>query len=227
MLNNFQVKSLVLALLMANVSHLHGQPLQDHHAREQRQLKQVAMPGGTATAAAGTTEAEVQMMANTTPTMTMPMAMNQMGLSGMQLARYPQLYYGPGAAYPLPVPGLQTNIANNYPSYPNGGFPGAFGVPQGYPTGLMYPSPVFPPPPQQPQQQLPNGFVPQPSVDNYANLNNIVNMANIQGLQGATTTNNGFYPPPPPTGFQGGPVLPGLYPTPPNAGFMPAYASAF
>ncbi|KAH8280275.1 hypothetical protein KR018_001570 [Drosophila ironensis] len=205
---------------------------QELHVRKERQLK------GTPA-----TEADMKMVANVTPTVTsqpmmtmaMGMPMNQMALNavGSQLVRYPNY---PGLIYPgitglsglNGIPGLQTNIANNFPSYPDpslaGGLPGfgSFGYPPAalppmYGASLAYPNP-----------QLPNGFVPQPSVDNFQALNNIVNMANIPGLGGAT---GGLYPPPqglPPVQVN----MAGLYAPPNNGGFlermnMQAYAPGF
>ncbi|XP_016946738.1 collagen alpha-2(IV) chain [Drosophila biarmipes] len=228
----------------------------DQHVRKERQMKMAA-----------STDPDVKMVANVTPTtasqpmqMTMGMAlpMNQMALSsvGGQLVRYPNY---PGLVYPgigpqpglNGIPGLQTNIANNYPSYPDpnlaGSAPGfnpfgSFGYP-GVPP--MYGSPTLP----YPNPQLPNGFVPNPAVDNYQSLNNIVNMANAQGLGGGSSA---LYPAPqgfggvssglpfnPSQGF-GGPSS-GIYPAPqvnmqglypPAGGFlggmnMQAYAPGF
>lgn len=244
-MTKFVVQKALLLLSLLLLGTVQAQPLQqDQHARKERQT--------------ATTDADVKMVANVTPAtqpmsmgLGMAMPMNQMALSavGGQLVRYPNY---PGLIYPgltpgLPtgpmpglngIPGLQTNIANNYPSYPDPnlagqvgafnpfgagfgtGFGGGFG---GYPSpiyggnpGLMYPNP----------QQLPNGFAPQPAVDNFQSLNSIVNMANVQGLGGGS---QGLYPAPQPL------PLPqvnmqGLYPPP--GGFlermsMQGYAPGF
>ncbi|XP_017124440.1 collagen alpha-2(IV) chain [Drosophila elegans] len=216
-MTKFVVKKALVLFTLLVLGTIEAKPLdqnQDEHLRKERQLK--------------STDADVKMVANVTPagsagsqpmTMGMGMAlpMNQMALSsvGGQLVRYPNY---PGLIYPgIPqapglngIPGLQTNIANNYPSYPDpnlaGSAPGfnpfgSFGypgVPQMYGSSLMYPN-----------AQLPNGFVPNPSVDNFQSLNGIVNMANVQGLGGGNT---GLYPAP--QGFGG--ISSGLYPQAPQ-----------
>jgi len=142
--------------------------------------------------------------ANMTPAsspMQMSMAGMPMNQVAMQLARYPSypgLAFGgsPASASPfLGVPGLQSNIANNYPGYPSdpnlslgyglglGGYPGN---PQ---SNFMYGNPMYGNP--QLGNVNGNGFGPQPGVDNFAALNNIINMANAQGLGAAPT---GLYP---------------------------------
>ncbi|KAH8254807.1 hypothetical protein KR032_012299 [Drosophila birchii] len=236
------------ALLLLSLILLGTVQAQDQHVRKERQLK----------AAAAATDADVKMVANVTPAtqpmgMAMSMPMNQMALSavGGQLVRYPNypglIYPGlaPGLAPgltpglstgPLPglngIPGLQTNIANNYPSYPDpnlagqaGGF-NPFGTGYGNFGGYPVPQPIYGGNSlMYPNAQLPNGFVPQPSVDNYQNLNSIVNMANVQGLG---TANSGLYPAPQPLPVQVN--MQGLYPPP--GGFlermnMQAYAPGF
>ncbi|XP_017068782.1 collagen alpha-1(IV) chain [Drosophila eugracilis] len=256
-MTKFVAKKAVLLLSLLLLGSLEAKPLdkeqdQDQHVRKERQLK-----------VTGSTDPDMKMVANVTPatasqsmTMAMGVPMNQMALSsvGGQLVRYPNY---PGLIYPgiAPAPGLngipgvQTNIANNYPSYPDPNLPGAApglnpfgqfgypGVPPMYGNNLMYPNP-----------QLPNGFVPNPAVDNYQNLNNIVNMANAQGLGGSNTglypapqgfggANSGLYPAP--QGFPGvnpGPYpaaqinMQGLYPSPGaflNPMGMQAYAPGF
>ncbi|KAH8237441.1 hypothetical protein KR038_012093 [Drosophila bunnanda] len=235
-MTKFVVHKALLLLSLILLGTIHAQPLdQDLHVRKERQLK-----------AAATTDADVKMMANVTPAtqpmgMAMAMPMNQMALSavGGQLVRYPNypgLIY-PGIAPGLPtgplpglngIPGLQTNIANNYPSYPDPNLAGAaggfnpFGAGFGNFGGYPVPQPIYGGNSlMYPNNQLPNGFVPQPSVDNFQNLNSIVNMANVQGLGGASS---GLYPAPQPLNMQG------LYPPP--GGFlermnMQAYAPGF
>ncbi|EDW36291.1 GL16757 [Drosophila persimilis] len=273
-MTNFIAKKSLLVLSLLLLGTVQAQPLEDHHGREQRQLK--GGPGAN-------TDADVKMVANVTPAeatsmqmgMGMSLPMNQMALNavGTQLVRYPNypgLIYAPGIAQGSlnGLSGLQTNIANNYPAYPDpnmvgaspgfgaassfGGAPGfggtpSFGAAPGFGTGpgfsaapgfgpapgfgtapgfgfgsypgasspaaLMYGNPM-----SYPNPQLPNGFVPQPSVDNFSALNNIVNMANVQGLGGS---NQGFYQ---------NPQLPGLYA--PAGGYMErmnmqGYAPAF
>ncbi|XP_016991826.1 splicing factor 3A subunit 2 [Drosophila rhopaloa] len=217
-MTKFVAKKALLLFTLLVLGTVQAKPLdreqdlnQDQHVRKERQLKM-----------AGSTDADVKMVANVTPaaaSQPMGLPMNQMALNsvGGQLVRYPNY---PGLIYsgiaPAPgingIPGLQTNIANNYPSYPDpnlaGSAPGfnpfgSFGypgVPQMYGNPLMYPNP-----------QLPNGFVPNPAVDNYQSLNSIVNMANAQGLGGGNT---GLYPAP--QGFGG--VNSGLYPAPQGFG---------
>ncbi|XP_026842755.1 uncharacterized protein LOC6593000 [Drosophila persimilis] len=229
-MTNFIAKKSLLVLSLLLLGTVQAQPLEDHHGREQRQLK--GGPGAN-------TDADVKMVANVTPAeatsmqmgMGMSLPMNQMALNavGTQLVRYPNypgLIYAPGIAQGSlnGLSGLQTNIANNYPAYPDpnmvgaspgfapgfgfGSYPGASS-----PAALMYGNPM-----SYPNPQLPNGFVPQPSVDNFSALNNIVNMANVQGLGGS---NQGFYQ---------NPQLPGLYA--PAGGYMErmnmqGYAPAF
>lgn len=226
-------KSILLVSLLVVVASVRANPLdQVEHVRKERQLKGAA------------TDADVKMVAtNVSPamasqpmTMTMGMPVNQMALNavGGQLVRYPNY---PGLIYPGMAPGLngipslQTNIANtnypqpNYPTaYPDpnlaGGVPGFGGFgPYGYPSPLP---PMFGGSLGYPNPQLPNGFVPQPSVDNFQALNNIVNMANAQGLGGG-------YPAPQPFPIQAN--MAGLYP--PAGGFLErmnmaqAYAPGF
>ncbi|XP_017038786.1 U1 small nuclear ribonucleoprotein C [Drosophila ficusphila] len=226
-MNKFVAKKAVLLLALLILGTAGANPLdreldQDNHVRKERQLKPAA-----------STDADIKMVANVTPatasqgmTMAMGMPMNQMALNsvGGQLVRYPNY---PGLIYPgiTPppglngIPGVQTNIANNFPSYPDpnlgGSLPGF--NPFGYPgVPPMYGNPI----PMYPNPQLPNGFVPNPAVDNFQSLNNIVNMANVQGVNGGSS---GLYPAP-----QGYPVpAPGLYPSPqgfggPNSGLYPA-----
>ncbi|KAH8308878.1 hypothetical protein KR059_002750 [Drosophila kikkawai] len=241
-MTKFVVQKALLLLSLLILGTVQAQPLdQDQHVRQERQLK-----------AATTTDADVKMVANVTPAtqpmgMAMPMPMNQMALSavGGQLVRYPNypgLIY-PGLAPGLPtgplnglngIPGLQTNIANNYPSYPDpnlagqapvGGF-NPFGAGYGGFGGYPLPQPIYGGNSlMYPNTQLPNGFVPQPSVDNFQSLNSIVNMANVQGLGGASS---GLYPAPQPLPVQVN--MQGLYP--PTGGFlermnMQAYAPGF
>ncbi|XP_041447983.1 uncharacterized protein LOC111078964 [Drosophila obscura] len=231
-MTNFIAKKALLLLSLLLLGTVQAQPLEEHHGREQRQLK--AGPGAA-------TDADVKMVANVTPaavnSMQMGMPMNQMALNavGAQLVRYPNypgLMYAQGIAQGAlnGLNGLQTNIANNYPAYPDQnlvgaapGFAPGFGATPGFgfgsypgassPSALMYGNSMA-----YPNPQLPNGFAPQPSVDNFAALNNIVNMANVQGLGGSTQ------------GFYQNPQLPGLYA--PAGGYMDrmsmqGYAPAF
>ncbi|XP_016928435.3 decreased expression in renal and prostate cancer protein [Drosophila suzukii] len=230
---------------------------QEQYVRKERQLKM-----------AGSADPDVKMVANVTPTtssqpmqmsMGMGLPMNQMALGsvGGQLVRYPNY---PGLIYPgvgpqpglNGYPGLQTNIANNYPSYPD---PNLAGSTPGFNPYGSFGYPGLPPmygnsPLAYPNPQLPNGFVPNPAVDNFQSLNSIVNMANAQGLGGGNSglypapqgfggVSSGFYPNPSPQEFGGAnsgvypaPQLnmPGLYPPP--GGFlgrmnMQAYAPGF
>ncbi|KAH8233039.1 hypothetical protein KR026_003463 [Drosophila bipectinata] len=222
-----QKKSILLVSLLV-LAAVKAQPLdQEEHVRKERQLKGTASDADVKMVATNVSPA----MATQPMTMTMGMPVNQMALNavGSQLVRYPNY---PGLIYPgiAPglngIPGLQANIANtNYPTaYPDpnlaGGLPGGFGGfgPYGYPSPLP---PMFGGSLGYPNPQLPNGFVPQPSVDNFQALNNIVNMANAQGLGGG-------YPAPQPFPVQAN--MPGLYP--PAGGFlermnMQAYAPGF
>ncbi|XP_043645441.1 splicing factor 3A subunit 2 [Drosophila teissieri] len=223
-MTKFVAKKAVLLLSLLLLGTVESKPLdweQDHiedqHVRKERQLKM-----------AGSTDPDVKMVANVTPatasqpmSMAMGVPMNQMALSsvGGQLVRYPNY---PGLIYPglspapAPglngVPGLQTNIANTYPSYPDPNLAGS--VPGFNPFGSFgYPgvAPMYGNPLMYPNTQLPNGFVPNPAVDNFQSLNNIVNMANVQGLTGGTSASY-----PAPQGFGG--VSPGLYPAPQGFG---------
>ncbi|XP_017105917.2 collagen alpha-5(IV) chain [Drosophila bipectinata] len=222
-----QKKSILLVSLLV-LAAVKAQPLdQEEHVRKERQLKGTASDADVKMVATNVSPA----MATQPMTMTIGMPVNQMALNavGSQLVRYPNY---PGLIYPgiAPglngIPGLQANIANtNYPTaYPDpnlpGGLPGGFGGfgPYGYPSPLP---PMFGGSLGYPNPQLPNGFVPQPSVDNFQALNNIVNMANAQGLGGG-------YPAPQPFPVQAN--MPGLYP--PAGGFlermnMQAYAPGF
>ncbi|XP_034479935.1 uncharacterized protein LOC117785807 [Drosophila innubila] len=170
-------KSLLLMALML-LSGCQAQP-----KREQRQLKSPATG----------TEADVKMMtANMTPASpSMGMNMNQMG---MQLARYPGypgLVFGGGAAPAASY--LGGNSYSGYPSDPSLGLGyglglGAYpGQPQSN-SGFMYGNPMY----GNPQLGNGNGFGVQPGVDNFAALNNIINMANVQGL--AAGPSAGLYP---------------------------------
>ncbi|ALC41468.1 CG13216 [Drosophila busckii] len=215
MLSAVKKSLLLLALLLINCQ---AQPLEEQkqqQRREQRQLKN------------GASEADVKMMAGTanmTPTAPMQLSLagfNQMPLGLTRYPNYPGLFYGAGAQAGAPflgMPGLQTNIANGYPGYsdPNlglgfntganfglGGFPGN---PQN--AGYMYGQPMYG------NQQLGTGFAAgAPNVDSFAALNNIINMANVQGLSGAA----GLYP-------QAGAA--GLYPQAGAAGLYPQAGAA-
>ncbi|KAH8372653.1 hypothetical protein KR009_002215 [Drosophila setifemur] len=238
-MTNYGAKKAFLLLSLLLLESAQANPIDrdqdmDQHVRKERQLK------------GSSTDADVKMMANVTPAVgSQPMAMgmglgmglgmpmNQMALNavGGQLLRYPNyadlIYPGPTPGL-NGFPGLQTNIANNYPSYVNPNLAGpvsGFGsfAPFGYPGSLppMYGNNLA-----YPNPQLPNGFVPQPSVDNFQALNNVVNMANVQGLGSG---NSGFYPAPQPLPVQVN--MQGLYPAP-AGGFlermsMQAYAPGF
>ncbi|KAH8297229.1 hypothetical protein KR044_007623, partial [Drosophila immigrans] len=189
----YAVKKSFLLISLMLVNSCQAQPLQEHNSREQRQLKSPAAA-----------EADVKMMAasagNMTPATTgMQMAMTGLPINQMslQMARYPGyqgLIFGGGSAPAAPflgVPGLQGGIANNYPSDPSLGLGYGMGAYPGNPqsAGFMYGNPMYP----NAQFGAGNGFGAQPGVDNFAALNNIINMANVQGL-GAAVPPTGLYP---------------------------------
>ncbi|KAM8711424.1 hypothetical protein ACLKA7_000546 [Drosophila subpalustris] len=168
-------QSLLLIALMLLAS-CQAQPTGD---REQRQLKSPATG----------TEADVKMMtSNMTPAMTtmqLPMSGNPMGMQmqmGMGMARYPGysgLVFGGGAAPASPYPG--------YPTDPSLGL--GYGLGLGAYPGHAQGASAF----LYPQLGNGNGFGPQPGVDNFAALHNIINMANVQGF-GAAAPPTGLYP---------------------------------
>ncbi|XP_030387182.1 trithorax group protein osa [Scaptodrosophila lebanonensis] len=200
----------VLLLLLVSGQ---AQPVQE---RESRQMKSGAPTEAdlkmmAANSANGTPPAPMQ--PGMPVQLGMPMAMaglqmpiNQLALNAasMQLARYPSypgIFYGSGLAPGAtslpnvqlqgPLPGLQGNLAAAYPTNFDAGTlpgsfsgaPGAFGF--GYPgntAGFMFGN-VYPS-----AQLQPNGFASQTpqTVDNYSALNNIINMANAQGLAGGS-----------------------------------------
>ncbi|KAH8371778.1 hypothetical protein KR093_008814, partial [Drosophila rubida] len=207
----YAVKKSFLLISLMLVSSCQAQPLQEHNSREQRQLKSPAAA-----------EADVKMLAASTANMTpastamqMPMAglpINQMSLQMARYPGYPGLMFGGGSAPVSPflgVSGLQGGIANTYPTDPSLGLGYGLGIGGVYPgspqsAGFMYGNGMYP----NGQFGAGNGFGPQPGVDNFAALNNIINMANAQGLGAAPT---GLYPQAGVGGFGGiGAPLPGF-----------------
>ncbi|EDW57174.1 uncharacterized protein [Drosophila virilis] len=190
--------SLLLLIAVLLLSSCQAQPV-NAEAREQRQLK--SSPAAAAEADVKMLAASTANMTPASMPMAGMMAMSPMALGGginMQLAQYPGYQAGmmPFLGLSgLAGTGLQTSIASGYPGEPGMGFglgagagtnPGfGLGAPTagfglgastagfglGAPTaGFMYGNPLYANP------QLGAGFGPQPTLDNFAALNNIINM---------------------------------------------------